>query len=620
MKRIFLISAILVICASMVAGAATISGVVSDSAGAPIKNIVLALKATKGTGGTTFARDTTDSAGAYSIAFDSTTGSYFVRSSDAAGVYIQQFDSIAVDGTNKTLNIKMAKIIRATVSGTVTDSAAATPLEGVVVRIGNARRDTTGADGKYSVDSVTTGTSISFGATGYVTKSLTPAIGAAAVTLDVALAKTKMCTVSGTITDSAAATPLSGAIVSLSKSGSTKVDTTAADGKYSFDSVTTGSTISVSATGYVAKTVTPAIGDSALTVDIALAKVKYGTLSGTITDSATGTAIAGVAVRYSKSGTTKRDTTGADGKYSFDSLTSGTATVSVSVHGYGSKSSSVAVVVDSAKTADLALVAATYGSIAGTVTDSASGAVIAGAIVALQPRTGMAGSKVDTVGADGSFLFTEVELGTYMVTGSATKYNIGIDSVAVSDTARKTVALKLAPVIFFAVSGKIVDSVTGAAVAGALVALRSGTGVSSTIDSIVTDTSGNYSFDSASTGMRLKITVTGYDTTRVQLTGTTTAAQTITVKMQKPRSAVLVSKIAGSQPAINLTGDRLVVRSGAEAGMIRLVNLKGELIASQSVPAGAAASIKLGKLLPTGTYIIKVTRKSGSLMERVLVR
>jgi hypothetical protein len=272
-KRVFLAGVFLIVSLGMVVHAATISGIVSDSAGSPLNKIAIALKATTGAGGTTFDRDTTDADGAYSITCDSISGTYFVMTTDPAGAYLQQFDSVALDGTDKTVDITMINIKHAPVSGAVTDSVDGTPLAGVIVWRGGRRADTTDADGKYSLDSVSTGTVVSFSATEYVTKTVTPSIGDEAVTLDITLVKKKSCPVSGTVIDSASGAPIEGASVWVNYSPK---DTTGEDGKYALDSVIAGAgVIRVSASGYATKSLSVTIiADSALTVDFSLRKAE----------------------------------------------------------------------------------------------------------------------------------------------------------------------------------------------------------------------------------------------------------------------------------------------------------------------------------------------------------
>jgi hypothetical protein len=537
MKRGMLISLFLVVAGAMTAHSAVISGVVSDSAGTPLKKIYVALKATS-VAGTTLSRDTTDSTGAYSVTCDSTTGKFVLKATDLniPPVYITQYDSLTADGTAKTINLKMAKTVKVTVSGIVSDSVSGAALPGIVVRLG------------------------------------------------------------------------------------AKTDTTAADGVYSFDSVTSGPiTISVTAAGYTPITKSVTVGSVALTADIKLVAPKYSSISGIITDSATGTPISGVVVQQK----TRRDTTGADGKYVLDSVTTGAATVGVTAaKGYTFKTTAVTVT-DTALTVDFKLVAIVYGSVGGTVTDSAAGTAIPGAIVTLSSVTTFV-TKTDTAGTDGSFSFDSLQIGKYSITASASKYALKADSVALSDTARKTLDFKIVGLLYFAVSGKVTDSVTGAAVVGALVALRTGstTTVAATIDSVLTDSSGHYSFTGAFVGGRIRVTATGYTLKRVDLAGTTTAAQTIdmpivkTLTPVKPANRITIT----AREAVSYVNGSLVLNNFNEAGAIRLVNMKGELVHAQSFPAGVMVSIQLAKALSAGTYVVQINRKSGLDLKRIVVK
>jgi hypothetical protein len=142
-------------------------------------------------------------------------------------------------------------------------------------------------------------------------------------------------TVSGTVTDSVTPTTLiAGAIVSL-RSGTAvvKTDTAGADGKFQFDSVAVGSyTVRASAAGYVTKSVTANVTSAtAVAADVPMVKIQYGSLSGTVTDSVIGTAIKGAIISVRSGFTTiKVDTTGSDGKYSFDSIPTGVYTIRAS--------------------------------------------------------------------------------------------------------------------------------------------------------------------------------------------------------------------------------------------------------------------------------------------------
>jgi hypothetical protein len=136
----------------------------------------------------------------------------------------------------------------------------------------------------------------------------------------------------------------------------TRSDTTGSDGKYGFDSLAVGKySVSLTAVGFTAKSDSVVLTDTVpMTKDMALQPVVYGSISGFITllgnanDATTGvTPIANAIVTMMQySGMTiisKTDTTGADGKYGFDSLPTGKYTMIVAATGFVTKTDSATI-------------------------------------------------------------------------------------------------------------------------------------------------------------------------------------------------------------------------------------------------------------------------------------
>lgn len=484
----------------------TISGTVTDSvSGTKIADVIVSLRPTTGGGGN-LPRDTTDAAGAYSLAGANTPGDFTVRASVSG--YVVKNSAITVDTTKPTmaLDFALVKIDTASVAGTITDSVAGTPIAGARVTLsGNSKVDTTQADGKYVFDKVATGTySVTASALTYVSKTVSTVVsGTAAITANVALAKIAYATVSGTVADSAAPTTMiSGSIVSLRSGNATvKLDTTGADGKYSFDSVATGSyTVRATAVGFQTRTsATTAVNGTAATVNVLLVQIVYGSVVGTVTDSVTPATLVSGAIISLRSGytTVKRDTTGVDGKYGFDSVVAGAYTVSVTATGYNAKTSATITVTGAASTADIQLVKIVYGTVVGTVTDSVTPAtLVSGAIVAL--RSGNTTVKLDTTGADGKYGFDSVAVGTYTVRATVVGYVTKTVNAAVTGSAAVTADIALVKMLYGKVSGTILDSVLGTPLAGAIVSVRSGY---APIKIDTTGADGKYAFDSIPTGV-----------------------------------------------------------------------------------------------------------------------
>jgi hypothetical protein len=335
------------------AHAMTITGIVKDSAtGTPVTTAVVSLRAW----GSTSARvkTATDTSGAYRLTWD-TTGVVDLRARDTTGAYLTADDSVPITGIDTiTVDLFLVKIPIVTVSGTVTsDQASGTPVANAVVTLsapgGATFKDTAGADGNFRVDVPATGKyTVTVSAAGFVTLGDSVMVNAAsAVAKNLQLSPIVYCSVGGTVGNtSSGSAPIAGAMVTVMKnSGVTRIvlrDTTGSDGTYAFDSLATGKYyLSVSAAGFTATSDSVVLSDAApVAKNVTLSPVVLGSLSGAVTDGSNGDAPVAQAVvtLIQFSGMiflTKSDTTGAEGKYGFDSLPAGRYTITVSVSGAG---------------------------------------------------------------------------------------------------------------------------------------------------------------------------------------------------------------------------------------------------------------------------------------------
>jgi hypothetical protein len=418
-------------------------------------------------------------------------------------------------------------------------------------------------------------------------------------------------TISGVVSDSANK-PIKGIAIALkataSNSRAIAKDTTDSLGAYLVTCDSTGKFVLKAtdpAAVYAARYDTLALDGKDITANMTLAKEMRYTVSGMVSDSATGKAIEGAVVKL---GNNRRDTTKADGKYSFDNVAAGSATLSVTAKGHASKSQSVNVS-NTAVTADFKLAAVITGSVSGVVTDSATGKAITGAVVKL------GSSLSDTTEANGKYFFSDLKLGSYALAVSAARYVSKTDSIVIKDTVAIAVNVVLAAKITFTVSGKITDSISGAPVTGISVMLRSGTGL--TLDSTGTDTSGYYSFNAAFDGSRIKVVAMGYDTVKVTLSGTTSAAQTVNIKLVKSKgSQGLAKKGSFATRAISFQAGRLAL-TGTSAGTLRLMDLRGRMICVKSFSAGEPVAMELRTMLPAGSYILKMAQNNTVISKRL---
>jgi uncharacterized glyoxalase superfamily protein PhnB len=327
--------------------AATITGKVTDSSGTSLGGIQVLLR-TAAMQPVVIGGDTTDASGAFSIPCDSTSGKFVLRSFAISSSYINKYDTVVVDGTDKSVTVVMTGAY--SVSGSVTDSATGSALAGAIVSVTISGSfipllDTTGTDGKYLVNKVKTGAiTVSISMKEYAIKSVTDTVKGASKTIDVSLSKQQYGTISGTVKDSSSTTPIAGAIVGyytfVQGQYKLKSDTCDDNGKYSLDSVPYGKIVlNGSKSEYSAKNSdTLTIATAQATVyDFLLSKITHITVSGKVTDSVSGVAIAGASVViYQQFTKVDSVTTTADGLYSSAKAVAGGTTIAISAPGYGS--------------------------------------------------------------------------------------------------------------------------------------------------------------------------------------------------------------------------------------------------------------------------------------------
>jgi len=160
-------------------------------------------------------------------------------------------------------------------------------------------------------------------------------------------------TISGQVTDSQTKLPIVGATVSLSPSGATAL--TDANGNFSFG-VTAGTyTVTASATTYnsASQTVTVSSGQKAYVAFKLVSITAYGSLDGTVTDSATKAPIVGATVTLSNGLIRLTDL---NGKFSYAIVLNGTYTLTVSALGYVTQSQVVTIKAGHTTNVQIALV------------------------------------------------------------------------------------------------------------------------------------------------------------------------------------------------------------------------------------------------------------------------
>ena len=140
-------------------------------------------------------------------------------------------------------------------------------------------------------------------------------------------------------------------------------------------------------------------------------------LKGTVT-TGSGQPLQGVRVQVGWWSTT----TGKNGSYLLRWLTAGIKTADFRKSGYQEVKMSVNIVANQTTTDNLVMVAITTGTIAGKVTDSVTGAGIAGVSIAGQ-QVGGSNTFTGTTDASGNYSIGNIPAGTYSVAFSKAGYN-----------------------------------------------------------------------------------------------------------------------------------------------------------------------------------------------------
>jgi hypothetical protein len=245
--------------------------------------------------------------------------------------------------------------------------------------------------------------------------------------------------------------------------------------------------------------------------------VYSATISGKVTNRASGDPVQGAKVILGSAADADTATTNGQGNFSFTGVSTGFHSVVASLTGYQPSTSNVNVLQQNGSyTANITLLPSangnTAGLVSGTVKDSVTKEAIKAATVILSHPAGRGGATpIDTVLTDGEgrFAFAAVPASdNYIVAVSAAGYvtmsNSNVD-VHANDTVTASFLLVKQPVPSAALYGKVTDSTSKAAIAGAVVVLRKRVSTGQvatwqTLDSGHTGTDGSFSYLNLSAG------------------------------------------------------------------------------------------------------------------------
>lgn len=394
--------------------------------------------------------------------------------------------------------------------------------------------------------------------------------------------------ITGVVTDVSTGAGIAGATVSYSGGSAT----TDAGGAYALANVVEGTyTLTASAQGYGSVNTSVNVAPATTTTQNFALSQAPGSISGVVTDSRSGLAVAGATVAVPGSSTT----TSATGGYTLSALPPGAYTVRATAAGYFAQSAAVAVPAAGNVVQDYHLSPST-GAIAGTVIDSATKQPIAGATVSY------AGGSATTDG-NGAYALYGLAAGSYTLTTSAPNHTTASQQVTVS-TAPKYVQGAIQNAGSGSGSGATSASTTLAGTSAAgdriVVAVRVDSSPNGAVVANVTDSAGNvYSRhvtaqNSRPSGYQAQVTIWSAVVAagaKLTITASSTASADITV------AAAEYAGLGGSggPAAVDVTaGAGSVATTNPATGPTAAVSAANELAVAAYGDGGAAVAISAG--------------------------
>ncbi|MGD9171753.1 MAG: carboxypeptidase regulatory-like domain-containing protein, partial [Candidatus Thiodiazotropha sp.] len=336
----------------------------------------------------------------------------------------------------------------------------------------------------------------------------------------------------GTVVDADTQLPLEGISLTLSgtesQSGSTDVD-----GNFSFINLTAGAySLDISHTDYATVTTSTTLSAGQLidfgTIQMAKeAEATTGTIRGTITDTSTGSALAGVTITVT--GVSGSVLTDSNGDFQIANVEPGSVSVQATISGYSTETATVDIVAGNIYIFSPALTPVTepVTELRGTVTDGSTGEPLVNVSVSVTGAT----TATATTDADGYYQITGLNTGSIAIEVSLTGY----DSAVASATVYENNILEFSPALYptgttpadvntAGVNGIVVDSTTDQPLGNVSVTATFGT----QSQSITTDSDGSFEFTGiVETQGVLQFSLSGYQDSTVGLTLTPMATLNI---------------------------------------------------------------------------------------------
>ena len=383
-----------------------------------------------------------------------------VRVSGAQSGYRADDETLLLEALQTAeATLELEPITTGTVTGIVVDKASGTPMSGVAVRAG-AVTGTTGDDGRFILEDVEAGAISVAGSKALYVPSSTDVMLEAMASVDTTLRMEAITwgTVRGNVRDKSTGQPLANASVRI---GAIKIETDA-DGNYVAERVPAGevSLVAKLARYHDEQATAELARDGEIEQSFALAPITTGTIVVTVVDAASGSPINGADVMIGQ----RRTATGADGQVTTKDVPAGDVVVNATARLYEPGSAEVVLDAAGESRLQIKLVPITYGTLAGTVVDSTSGAALANANVSF------AGLSLRT-DAQGGFRAERVPAGRLSVNAELFRYRSTQETVDLQRGTEKQLQLAMDPITTGTVRGIVRNAESSAPIAGATVTI-----------------------------------------------------------------------------------------------------------------------------------------------------
>ena len=453
---------------------ASVAGTITDDSGSPIHS-ALVWAATSDL----LLSATTSSDGTYQFA--GLAGGDYTLIVEAAGYAVSSRDIGTIDADSSLTGVDFQLDVGSSVQGTITQATGGTPIAGAEVLFqgndGHTITTITQPDGSYVVNTLWADVYyVRVEAQGYLASQqmLNVPPVSTPVVLDVTL--TEGASAAGTILMADGTTPIASALVALRDADGNRVTSTISDenGTYTVGLVPLASVyyVEVTHSQYTFdSTIIDLTTPGELTLDLSAAS---GSISGIVTDLATGGTIEGATVAAVIRGNAEsrawplQTETASDGSYSFASLINADYLLIVTTDGLGR--SIVEQTISSGESVIENVQLSTEHGVTGIVSDGDTLSPIAGATVWIvdadypEDDPGVVTFTDET----GSYEFAGLSAGQYLICIGANSYVANKTEVNVSGTTSHDVPLSAAG---HTLSGTVADAASGHPLAGAIVSI-----------------------------------------------------------------------------------------------------------------------------------------------------